>query len=53
MILKDSKPGDKLFGFVAFDHVKALKSTSLFKSLPEINERIKQLEEKVLNLTSV
>lgn len=53
MILKDSKPGEKLFGFVAFDHLKALKSTSLFKSLPEINDRVKQLEEKVLNLTSV
>jgi len=44
------KEGEKLLGSPAFEIKSHIKSHVLFKRLPELNERIKQLEEKTLNL---
>ncbi len=39
-----------LLGSPAFDRKTYLRSYTLFKNLPEIQERLKKLEEKILNL---
>jgi UDP-3-O-[3-hydroxymyristoyl] glucosamine N-acyltransferase len=41
-----TKSGQTLFGYVGFDIKDFLKSYSLFKKLPELNDRIKELEKK-------
>ncbi|MEM9857225.1 MAG: UDP-3-O-(3-hydroxymyristoyl)glucosamine N-acyltransferase [Bacteroidota bacterium] len=47
-----SKPNGnvKLMGSPAFDLLAYHKSYALFKNLPDLSKRLKQLEEKVLNL---
>ncbi len=42
--------GTSISGSPAFDYKKNLKSLSIFKKLPELQKRIEELEEKVLNL---
>jgi UDP-3-O-[3-hydroxymyristoyl] glucosamine N-acyltransferase len=39
-----------LLGSPSFDRKQFLKSYVIFKNLPEINERLKELEEKILTL---
>ena len=43
-------PGQKLIGYPAFGITDYFKSYSIFKQLPEISKRLKDVEEKVLNL---
>jgi UDP-3-O-[3-hydroxymyristoyl] glucosamine N-acyltransferase len=38
------------FGYPAMDHRDYLKSHAVFRNLPDLNKRIKELEEKILNL---
>jgi len=42
--------GTSISGSPAFDYKKNLKSLAVFKKLPELQKRIEELEEKVLNL---
>jgi len=44
--------GSVIIGSPAMDRLKFFKSFSLYRKLPELNVRIKQLEEKILNLTA-
>ena len=44
------KEDEKLFGSPAFDVSKYYRAYAVFKNLPDLNMRLKQLEEKVLNL---
>lgn len=44
------KPDTIKFGYPALDHKEYMKSFALFKKLPELQERINELEKKVLNL---
>ncbi len=44
------KEGTTISGTHGFDHVKFLKSNSIYKNLPDLLERIKTLEEKTINL---
>jgi UDP-3-O-[3-hydroxymyristoyl] glucosamine N-acyltransferase len=47
---KSSKEGSKLFGSPAIDLMKYQRSYAIFKNLPDITYRLKQLEEKILDL---
>ncbi|QSE99098.1 UDP-3-O-(3-hydroxymyristoyl)glucosamine N-acyltransferase [Fulvivirga lutea] len=49
-ISKDTKEGSKLWGTPAIDVMKYQRSYAVFKNLPDLNFRLKQLEQKVLNL---
>jgi UDP-3-O-[3-hydroxymyristoyl] glucosamine N-acyltransferase len=40
------KPGQTIFGYIGFDIKEFLKSYGLFKKLPELYDRIKELEKK-------
>ena len=42
-----------LLGTVGFNHKDYKRSYSIFRRLPDLNERIKKLEEKILNLPTV
>lgn len=44
------KEGQKLFGSPAIDVNQYLRSYAIFKNLPDLSSRLKQLEEKMLNL---
>lgn len=44
------KEGSVKFGYPAMDHREYLKSHAIFRNLPELRERINELEKKVLNL---
>ena len=46
------KEGQILMGSPAYDREDYLKSYVHFKNLPELEKRLKQLEEKVINLRS-
>lgn len=46
------KEGTVLIGSPAFERTSYMKSYALFRNLPELNKRIKDLEEKILNLRS-
>ncbi len=43
--------GSILLGSPAFDRKQYLRTYAVFKKLPEMNERIKDLEKKILNLS--
>ncbi len=45
--------GKILFGSPAFEHLQYIKSATLFRRLPELNQKIRELEEKIINLTSL
>jgi UDP-3-O-[3-hydroxymyristoyl] glucosamine N-acyltransferase len=47
------KEGSVLLGSPGFERKNYLKSYAIFRNLPELNERIKELEEKVLNLPAI
>ncbi|MDX1629428.1 MAG: UDP-3-O-(3-hydroxymyristoyl)glucosamine N-acyltransferase [Fulvivirga sp.] len=49
-IMRDTTENDILFGSPAFPHRRFMKSYAIFRKLPDLSTRIKQLEEKVLNL---
>ncbi len=49
-ISKSTKSGMKLWGTPAIDVIKYQRSYAVFKNLPDLNFRLKQLEEKMLNL---
>jgi len=49
-IMKDTSENDILFGSPAFPHKKFMRSYAVFRKLPDLDIRIKLLEEKVLNL---
>jgi len=51
-IMKNTNENDILFGSPAFAHKKFMRSFAVFRNLPDLNHRLKQLEEKVLNLPS-
>ncbi len=40
------KEGQVLFGYIAYDLKKFLNSYALFKSLPDMNQRLRELEKK-------
>ncbi len=42
--------GQRLLGSPVFDIKEYFKSYAIFKQLPDLNQRLRQLEEKVLNL---
>jgi UDP-3-O-[3-hydroxymyristoyl] glucosamine N-acyltransferase len=42
--------GQRLLGYPVFDIKEYFKSYAIFKQLPDLNLRLRQLEEKVLNL---
>ena len=44
------KPGTMKFGYPAQDYKEYLRCHAVFRNLPELRERVKQLEEKILNL---
>ena len=44
------KDGAVIFGYPAMDHREYLKSHAVFRNLPELRERVNELEKKVLNL---
>lgn len=44
------KEGSVVFGYPAMDHKAYLKSHAVFRNLPELRERVNDLEKKVLNL---
>lgn len=46
------KEGSILIGSPAFERTSYMKSYALFRNLPELNRRIKELEEKIINLPS-
>jgi len=48
-----TKSGIALLGSPAFDYTSHLKSVTVFKKLPELQKRIEELEEKILNLHSL
>ncbi|MFA0962734.1 UDP-3-O-(3-hydroxymyristoyl)glucosamine N-acyltransferase [Roseivirga sp. BDSF3-8] len=47
------EPGSTLMGSPAFEHGKYLRTYAVFKKLPDLNRRVKELEEKILNLPSI
>ncbi|MGB5930903.1 MAG: UDP-3-O-(3-hydroxymyristoyl)glucosamine N-acyltransferase, partial [Cyclobacteriaceae bacterium] len=47
------KPGTTLMGSPGFEHGKYLRTYAVFKNLPDLNRRVKELEEKILNLPSI
>ncbi len=49
-VAKSTKEGDKIWGSPAIDIIKYQRAYSIFKNLPDLNHRLKQLEEKILNL---
>jgi len=53
-VLKSTKAeGEKLLGSFAIDVKNYISSYAVFKKLPELNRRLKELEEKILNLPTV
>ena len=52
-IAKSLKDDQIVSGSPALDHKDNLKSIAVYKNLPELNQRIKELEEKILNLPTV
>jgi UDP-3-O-[3-hydroxymyristoyl] glucosamine N-acyltransferase len=52
-VLKSTKEGEKLFGSFAIDARSYISSYAVFKKLPELNRRLKELEEKILNLPTI
>jgi len=49
-IMKSTKENDALFGSPAFPYKNFMRSYAVFRKLPDLDFRLKQLEEKVLNL---
>ena len=49
-VSKSTKSGMKLWGTPAIDVMKYQRSYAVFKNLPDLDFRLKQLEEKMLNL---
>jgi UDP-3-O-[3-hydroxymyristoyl] glucosamine N-acyltransferase len=47
-----SKEGEKLMGSPVFDVKEYYKSYAVFKQLPSINQRLRELEEKVVHLSA-
>ena len=52
-IAKSLKDDKIVSGAPAMDHLDNLKAIAVYKNLPELNQRIKELEEKILNLPTV
>ncbi|MDN5211986.1 UDP-3-O-(3-hydroxymyristoyl)glucosamine N-acyltransferase [Fulvivirgaceae bacterium BMA12] len=52
-IAKSLKDNKIVSGAPAMDHKDNLKAIAVYKNLPELNQRIKELEEKILNLPTV
>jgi UDP-3-O-[3-hydroxymyristoyl] glucosamine N-acyltransferase len=44
------EPGAVKLGYPAQDHSEFLKCNAVYRNLPELNKRVRQLEEKMLNL---
>lgn len=49
-VSKPTSPGQKIFGSPGFDLTHFLRSYGLFKKLPDLEMRLKELEEKILTL---
>ncbi|HEX9649236.1 MAG TPA: UDP-3-O-(3-hydroxymyristoyl)glucosamine N-acyltransferase [Cyclobacteriaceae bacterium] len=47
------EPGQVLMGSPGFDHKQYLRVYTVFKKLPDLESRIKELEQKVLNLPTI
>jgi UDP-3-O-[3-hydroxymyristoyl] glucosamine N-acyltransferase len=41
-----NEPGKTLFGFIGFDIKASLKSYSVFKKLPLLQDKLRELEKK-------
>jgi UDP-3-O-[3-hydroxymyristoyl] glucosamine N-acyltransferase len=44
------KPGSVIFGYPALEHKLYLKCNAIFRNLPELQQRVTELEKKLLNL---
>jgi UDP-3-O-[3-hydroxymyristoyl] glucosamine N-acyltransferase len=44
-------PNQKWFGSPAFDYGKALRTYALYKNLPEMEKRLRELEQKISDLS--
>jgi UDP-3-O-[3-hydroxymyristoyl] glucosamine N-acyltransferase len=51
-ILKSNKPGDKLMGSPAIDFKEYFRCYAVFKNLPDMNQRLRELENKIHSLQS-
>ncbi|MFN3405943.1 MAG: UDP-3-O-(3-hydroxymyristoyl)glucosamine N-acyltransferase [Cytophagaceae bacterium] len=47
------KEGTAIQGSPAFDYKKQLKSVTIYRKLPELQKRIEELEEKIINLPTL
>jgi len=47
-----TEEGSVLMGSPAFDYKKYIKSATVFRKLPDLQKRIEELEQKILNLPS-
>lgn len=50
---KSLKNNKTVSGSPVMDHKQNLKAIAVYRNLPELNQRIKELEEKILNLPTV
>jgi len=44
------KPGSVIFGYPALEHKLYLRCNAVFRNLPELQQRVNELEKKLLNL---
>lgn len=51
-ITKNTKPGTAHYGSPAIDYNNYIKSYAIFKKLPDVIDRLRHLEEKLLNLAA-
>ena len=51
--VKSINNGEIIFGSPGFERKASMKSFAIYKNLPDLHNRIKQLEEKILTLASV
>ena len=51
-VTKNTKPDTALYGSPAIDYNNYIKSYAIFRKLPDVVKRLRQLEEKLLNLAA-
>ncbi len=51
-VSKNTKGGKTIAGMIGMDHKQFLKAYTIYRNLPQLVDRIKELEEKILHLKS-